>query len=324
MKFPQGVLVQDTLYVGGGFTNTLRTDSAIYSYQCSSNSWVSLPTPPSSPKCLTLVLFEKKLVIVGGRVLKPRLDGKSGNELVYTKEVAMWNIDKKRWEVTASMRVARALPVVISHGGYLLVGGGQNRYQYPIDHRTEILDPTKRKWMWGPDLPTLCNQKHSAVVGGKWYILDKETGYVFYTDLEPYIGQTVTKQRGSSSAAPKWQKILPPKSNYKHQKPFRLASLGSQLIAFVELHKRPVMFLLNKDNATWSMVFGQLLPLVTSSAMVLSNFPDLIVAGGEISTDGGLSTGFTDFIYKVSINHDDKQKEQSARKFLEAEVVKLV
>jgi len=168
MKCPQGVLVGDSFYVGGGYTNSLKTDSTIYSYQLSSCSWVSLPTPPDSPKCSTLAKFENKLVLVGGRVLKPRHDGNSGTQLVYSKEVIMWDTEKKKWEVTASMKVARAFPVVVSHGGHILVGGG--KHQQPIDLGTEILDPTTGKWTLGPDLPAVCNPKHSAVVEGKWYI----------------------------------------------------------------------------------------------------------------------------------------------------------
>jgi len=56
--------------------------------------------------------------------------------------------------------------------------------------------------------------------------LDEATGYVFHTDLEAYISQAVSKE-DDTSAAPKWEKILLPKSEGDYQKPFMIASFGS-------------------------------------------------------------------------------------------------
>jgi len=78
------------------------------------------------------------------------------------------------------------------------------------------------------------------------------------------------------------------------------------------MHKRPVLFILNKDNATWSIVVGQLLPLMVSSAMMATIVPDVLIVGGSSSS------GFNDKIYKASINQGNDKS------YANAEVMELV
>ena len=282
MKYPQGVLVRDSLFIGGGYTKSVENDTKIYMYKISLGSWVSLPPPPHTVKLSGFTTLGNKLVMLGGKETRRRSDD-PGNEYVYSNQVSLWNLEEECWESNTlpGMTAGRALPVVFTHANYLIAGGG---HRGVLENQVEILDISTMQWIQGPDLPIQCYQRNSTVVRGIWYLLDKCLGVIYYTDLETYIEYALGKHSGTTEdlTLVKWLKLPKLTASPHTAKPFRLTSLGSQLVTFIEIYNRPVMYFLQNDN-TWSMVLGQILPLTTPTALVLSTNDHVLVMGGKRS-----------------------------------------
>jgi len=303
MKLPQGVVIGDSLFIGGGYTKFLGDNFKLYMYKNSLGSWVSLPPPPYvTTKLSGLASFENKLVVMGGKEMR-LTPGDSGREYVHSNQVSTWNLEEECWESTLpAMSVGRVLPVVFAHGSYLIAGGG---HRGVLEPQVEILDSNTMQWKQGPDLPIQCHQKNSVVVQGTWYLLEECIGVIYYTEIETYIKYAFAKlSENTGTVFPaKWLKLPKLTFSQDNKKPFRLASLGSQLVACTEIHKRSVMYLLQHDN-TWSMVIGQIFPLITPTALVLSIKDTLLVMGGK------KKSVFSDIAYQVTIIQEQAKDEQ--------------
>lgn len=193
MKSPAGVLLEGILYVGGGFTGSSRTDPVIFAYDAAIDLWRQLPLCPM--KWSTLTQLGGKLVAVGGRVMQ-------GAKLAaYTNKVATWNPTTRNWDfILPCMDVSRMCPVVISHQGHLIAAGGKKG---SLDFQAEVLHAKMAKWVCGPILPLPCLTNTSAVVGGKWYLLDLFTGAMQYTNISNYVIVATQGHRGSPGAVRK-------------------------------------------------------------------------------------------------------------------------
>ena len=299
MKNPQSVFVEDTLFVGGGYTESL-TDSDIFSNRGSIESWITLPPLSYAPQLPAFVTFGKKLILLGGKGSGEKDDQHWGYKP--TNKVSVWNLENRSWEFTLPpMTTPRVSPVAFTYGCYIIAAGGSRG---TLDYQAELLDTTDSScmhWVCGPSLPVAaCHQNLSAVANGKWYLLDRILGDIFYVDVDAYIKQTLLMQ--SSSSEPlgkelKWEKVPhKPTSLGSTVVPFRITSFKSQLAALAETHGKPVMYLLQEDY-TWLMVVGQLLPVTASSANLLSKDSE----GSMLMLGGETSTGFSSKIYEVSI-----------------------
>lgn len=294
MKNPQGVFINDTLYLGGGFTGTTKTDTVIYSYNFTSDfrAWVLLPPPPEMLKWSALATFRNKLVLLGGKEISRTW------QKIYTNKVAVWDVKTQVWDGSIPpMNVPRMSPVVINHSGCLIVAGGKKG---SLDYQAEVLDTTATTlhWVCSPTLPLPCHKHTSTVAGSVWYLVDQLKGDVLYMDISAYVKQTISNttrvhQSRDSSTSCGWKKLV----NSPPAIPFKISSVNSQLVAFSDNQGRLSLHMLQEDGI-WSRVTGHQLPLILSTALVLNSEVEcsvLLVLGGENSQ------GYSDKTHKLTL-----------------------
>lgn len=238
MKSARGVFLNDTLYLGGGYTGNSKTDILIYTYNFTSSKWDQLP--PSPTKWSAMSVLDNRLVLIGGRGMN-----NSSKLMCYTNKTAVWNRDEWKWDFTLpSMLIPRMSPIVINHQGCLIVAGGKKG---SLDYNVEVLPAKAKRWVCAPTLPSPCLNGTSTVVGGEWYLLDQRSGVVWHTSVSGYVKQLVTEESPDMkdecklvplsnqcpSAEPScsnilWEKLLtnPPAI------PFKIASSSTHLLAF--------------------------------------------------------------------------------------------
>ena len=176
MKNSQGVVLDGTLYLGGGYTGNSKTDATVYTYD--SRTWVSLSDCPF--KWSALSVLNNELILVGGKEI-----GSSKSNSVYTNKIAVWSKKNKTWDFSLPlMIVPRMSPVVVSQGNYLIVAGGKKG---SLDYRAEVLDSKSMQWFSSPALPLPCLSHTSVVVQGVWYLLDQQSGIIMYTKVSDYL-----------------------------------------------------------------------------------------------------------------------------------------
>lgn len=293
IKNPQGVVISNTLYVGGGFTTSASKDAEVFVYQDSTDSWTSLPHFEKRLKTSALTCIGNKLVLLGGKEDMPSSD--KGWGFATSNRVMVWDTEKNIWETPLpSMISPRVSPVVVSHNNYLIVAGGSPGN---LDYRAELIDTSAStpRWVYSSNLPLVCNQKTSTVVSNTWYLLDTDKGDIYHMDMDTYISQSLNTPPGvESDHALKWSKLSHKPS--EDVIPFRISTFGLQLVVFVREHGKTVMYLLEEDE-TWSVVIGQYLPITIDSALVMSrdSADALLVLGGESSA------GYSSKAYEVTI-----------------------
>ena len=290
-----------------------KTDAAIYAYSESSDSWVTLPPLSRALKSSSLTTIGKKLVLLGGKESQPKPGRVFKWEFSSTNRVASWDVETQSWESSLpSMIVPRVSPVVVRHDGYIIAAGGSKG---SLDYRAELLDisSSPMHWVCSPNLPLPCYRNTSAVVGGMWYLLDSLKGDVLFIRLDTYVQQTLLL-KGSmpsnimSTSASGWRKLAHKPSSAAV--PFKIANLGSHLVAFSDVNGKLSLHMLQEDG-TWSTIGGQQLPPSLASALVLSRGAAeddvLLVLGGENSV------GFSDKTYKLSLKTQTELKENKRK-----------
>ena len=79
------VVIQGTVYVGGGVVNHGSEDNIVMAYDTCSGKWAKLPPYRASTFAMTVI--HNQLVLVGGY-------GEDGNK---SKVVGVWRADRKEW-----------------------------------------------------------------------------------------------------------------------------------------------------------------------------------------------------------------------------------
>jgi hypothetical protein len=275
MKNATGVFMDDTLYIGGGYTGDSRTDPIVCAYNFAYGKiWKQLP--PCPLKWSTVTTLGGRLALVGGRVTR------GAKPATYTNKVAVWNQDTQEWEFPLPCMVApRMSPIVIRVGDQLIAAGGKKG---SLDYQAEVLDTKTGKWVIGPSLPLRCLSNTSAVVGEEWFLADTSSGVIQHANIREYVA-AATRQADSSTTPPSasqqlWKRLEenPP------DVPFRIASVNSQLVAFSDPHMVNATAHMYQDDH-WVKVAGKL-PCTAGSGLFLDSASESNVAyvlGGEVN-----------------------------------------
>lgn len=288
MKNSKGVFLNNSLYLGGGYTGNCKLDAVVYAYDSTSEQWSSLP--PCPLKWSSLSLHNGRLLLVGGRAV----GGSKPRPSEYTNKIAVWDEENRTWcSSVPSMIIPRLSPVVISHEGYLIVAGGKKG---SLDYNAEVLDKESKRWHHGPPLPLPCLKHTNTVIGGQWYLLNQSSGEVIQTNIDTYIAQALQISKDERNHTERnlphhntWTKLTHPPTT-----PFKISCTNSHLLGFCET-ERGIDLYIHKHNS-WEQITGKF-PSTLSTGFILSNThdQDLIMLGGD--TNEGYSTT----VYKLSI-----------------------
>lgn len=271
MKNATGVFLDGTLYLGGGYTGSSRTDPIVHAYNFADGKWKQLP--PCPLKWSTVTTLGGKLVFVGGRVTH-------GAKLAtYTNTIAVWNTDTQEWGFPMPcMVVPRMSPIVISLDDHLIAAGGKKG---SLDYAVEVLDAKSGKWVVGPPLPLPCMSHMSAVVGDRWYLANTANDVIMQANIRDYI---TAATRPLGAPAPSNHSLWRRLENDPPAIPFRIVSANSKLIAFFDAHQVSVTAHMYQQDV-WVKVTGRF-PCTASSGLFLdSNSEENVsyVLGGEVN-----------------------------------------
>ena len=153
----QSVVVQGTVYVGGGYSRGIDNSYIIMAYDITSGKWTTLP--PYRTYCFTMTAINNQLVLVGG---KDR--GRA------TKVLGVWGADNKQWtHPYPEMHTARSGCSAVVYNEWLVVAGGEAGGRHLSS--VEVMNTDTKQWFAGPPTPTPWCCMKTATVGDDCYFM---------------------------------------------------------------------------------------------------------------------------------------------------------
>ena len=289
-----GIMHNEELVIGGGYTGHSADDALLHTYDSNFDIWSSLP--PAPLKWSSLASLNTKVMLVGGKELgKLRAD--------YTNKICFLDEESKTWRFFhPPMQVGRLSPVVHTYSGYLIVAGGRKSF---LDYNVEIFDPIGRCWMTTTPLPQKCFKHTSTTIERTWYLLNEESGQIYYTDILSLVKQSCDynqhltngvqnplsdKQHSPPTSEPinnefkasdekiRISMTWTPIETQPPFKPFRITSIDGYLLA-MSTSKGAVTAHIYVDES-WKRV-GKLPITATTASMTTDSSGKLYLFGGE-------------------------------------------
>ena len=215
---PHAVVIEDKVYIGGGYAKTKEEAATILVYDSQSRSWSTLPQCPTKYFGLATT-YDGKLAIIAGT----DISGRTKTGRVYTWDPKQPQTTWEKFKCT-SMLNYRSSVSVVSYGKWLIAAGGEGRDGMIIDS-VEKLDTTaeenKRHWTSCSKLVTKSNHLSLTIVDDKVFVFCTNTKVPTSSVAMPsnaVFFASVTKLLESNGETPQnevWQEIkhLPIKSS---------------------------------------------------------------------------------------------------------------
>ena len=195
--YVQSVIVQGTVYVGGGSSGQLDNHHIVMTYDTSSGKWAKLP--PYRAWGFAMTVTDNLLALVGGW---------DGDDVV-----GVWRADSKEWtHPYPDMPTPRAWCSAVVHKGWLVVAGGQEDGGADLSS-VEVLNTDTKQWFSGFPTPIPWSGMRSAIVGDVCYfmggyICGSPTNTVYTVSLPVLTSQLNSGVRDSQI----WKKISGPQA----------------------------------------------------------------------------------------------------------------
>ena len=154
----QSVIIQEMMYVGGGYAYPTKNMFIVMTYNIISQEWSRLPQYTARRFAMTVI--HNKLTLVGGC----DHNDKAANVL------GVWDADERKWtRPYTPMPTPRYDSSAVVYRQWLIVAGGRSG-----ETRTssvEVLDISSNQWYRAPSTPVPWSSMRSAVVGDTWYLM---------------------------------------------------------------------------------------------------------------------------------------------------------
>ncbi len=179
----QLVQINDTVYVGGGYTYRREDEYIVMAYNRQSCQWHTLP--PYSAKWFAMTTINSKLVVVGG----------SNREYSEIGVLGEWQSDSNQWtHPFPPMPTPRRWPSATSYKHWLVVAGGRPGDCLQI---VEVLDVSNMQWSTGPSTPAPRYKMKSTTLGDTWYLMggrceDGDSPDVYSVYLEDLVSHSAS------------------------------------------------------------------------------------------------------------------------------------
>ena len=178
----QSVLIQDTLYIGGGDTDYGSNNGyRVMTYDISAGKWATLP--PYSTHFFAMTVINNQLLSVGGM----------GRDCNFSKVLGVWSEDSKKWtHPYPDMTTPRRSCSAVVYKQYLVVAGGKG-----VDGRlssVEIMNTNTKQWYAGCPTPIAWSSMKTAIVGDMCYFMgglieSDDTTRVYSVSLPALVSQ---------------------------------------------------------------------------------------------------------------------------------------
>ena len=171
--YVQSVVVEGTVYVGGGFAGPGSNNNCIVmTYDISTGKWATLP--PYRAKGFAMTSINNQLVLVGGR--------EHGGGIYSSEVVGVWDADNKQWtHPYPEMHTARLRCSAVVHNEWLVVAGGLSA-SGAMGLSVEVMNTNYKQWYAGPQTPISWLSMKTAIVGDECYFMGGSTGTVHPTN----------------------------------------------------------------------------------------------------------------------------------------------
>ncbi len=210
----QSVQINDTVYVGGGYTYSDKDAYIVMAYNMQSCQWHTLPL--YSTRVFAMTTINNKLVLVGGR---NRWDSDSS-------EVGEWQPDSNQWtHPFPPMSTPRYGPSATSYKHWLVVAGGLHGVCLQT---VAVLDVSNMQWSTGPSISTPWVEMKSATIKDTWYLMGGSDGTIIVLDIPDVYSVSLEAlvSHSSSDSSNIWNKL--PSLNCAQSCPL---NIGGSLLA---------------------------------------------------------------------------------------------
>ena len=262
----QAVVLNNKVYVGGGFTGDNTTLSNIYTYDPTMDTWETLQSPT---RYSALTTYHNKLRLVGGVEASTH---QTTNQLwVFEEGEQTWTqplppMPTRRWGASA-----------VSTQDHLIVAGGHSSRHLNTVDTVEVFDGLQ--WVTADPLPKSCRNMKSTIHDGHYYLMggDGQGTSVFYTSLQSLVDKATQHPPTSptNTDQPSVWKTLP---NTPHQCS-STTIFGGALVAVGGLHYQSSLHLYSPLTQSW-LPAGEMPVGVTSTCTVTLPTGEMMVIGG--------------------------------------------
>ena len=191
----QSVIVQGTVYVGGGDAGyETENNYIVMAYDTGSGKWSQLP--PYRARDFAMTTIDDKLVLVGGEESKNVI-----------KVLGVWIEDTKEWtHPYPNMLIARSRCSVAVHRDWLIVAGGWSK-AWGVLSSVEIMNTENHRQNTGPLMPMPWHSMKSVVIGEEFYVMggysvDSNAFFdsVYYMSIPALLSQFDSQSSVSTSS----------------------------------------------------------------------------------------------------------------------------
>ena len=193
--YVQSVLVERTVYVGGGRATSLfmsEEDHRVMAYDISSGQWTKLP--PYRARDFAMTMISNQLVLVGG--WEPGV-GRS-------KVLGVW---RAKWtHPYPDMPTAREGCSAVGYKEWLVMAGGRVGSGDRLSS-VEVLNTDTKQWYIGPSTPVTWRDMKTAIVGDTCYFMGGLIGSEFSNKVYSVSLPVLVSQLNSSKDTQIWKEM---------------------------------------------------------------------------------------------------------------------
>ena len=269
MRDAQAVVLNNKVYVGGGFTQ-YHTPHTIYAYDPTMDTWETIQSPTYYS---ALTTYHNKLLVVGGREAST---GQTTNQLwVFEEGEQTWTqplppMPTRRWGASA-----------VSTQDHLIVAGGYN-YSGRLD-TVEVFDG--QQWVTADPLPVSCSWKKSTSHDGHYYLMggSGQGTSVFYTSLQSLVDKATQHPPTSptNTDQPSVWKTLP-NTPHEHSS---TTIFGGALVAVGGYPNQSSLHLYSPLTQSWLPAGEMPVGVHYTCTVTLPTGEMMVIGGRTINTD---------------------------------------
>ena len=275
----QSVVVEGTVYVGGGGADWVSDKYLVLAYDISTGKWATLQSYRAW--IFTMIAINNQLVLVGGR------DREHHGKI---KVLGVWDADIEQWtHPYPEMHTARSSCSAVVYNEWLVVAGGFTSGGIALSS-VEIMNIESKQWYAGTPTCAPWYLMRSAIVGDECFFMggftDGENGAsptptskMYSVSLPNLISRLETGERDGKI----WKDISGPQIT--HSTPLSIS--GSLLAVGGKNNDRKTLtaiHLYQPDTGEWVKVGDLPTPRYWCTCALLNPSREILVAGGYYGT----------------------------------------
>ena len=264
----QSVVVQGTVYVGGGYTEHEEDGYRIMEYDTLLGEWTTLP--PYRACLFAVTSINKQLVLVGGW----KIDHES-------KVLGVWKSASKEWvHPYPDMPTARLNSSAVPYKEWLAVAGGKTEEGHELTS-VEVMNVDSKQWYSARSMPVGWHGMKTATLRDVWYLMGGCMGKYYTSKVCRVSLPALISQLDLESSSKRQRQIWTELSKLNVHGSTPLSISGS-LLALGGMKDKDVtsIQLYQPQTEKWLKVGDLPSPRCRSSSAMITE-RDILLVGGE-------------------------------------------